>query len=187
MKCAAVTRIGLVRPGSASPGLGMATFLKPNMLGSPAIVACNICRVKPARNAQGDPKRSRLGQRRSAPLSRKPLNCQLWPRIAYQWLLLATEHEEKDAEKAEQAPARCRQDRNQDRVPEIPAGIGPNGRLKLCEAAGVDQLPQRPHAGEKEPVAGDRLGAVIDQQDKARCQADQTDEAEEESDHGRQS
>jgi hypothetical protein len=45
--------------GSASPGLGMATFLKPNMLGSPAIVACNICRVKPARKCpEGDQRRS---------------------------------------------------------------------------------------------------------------------------------
>src|SRR4029077_2861983 len=100
------------------------------------------------RNAQGDPRRSstiqddqrrsRLGQRRSAPPSREPLSCQLWPRIAYQRLFLATEHEEKDAEKAEQAPARRRQARNKDRIPEIPAGKGPNCRLELCEAAGVD-------------------------------------------------
>src|SRR5438105_15272741 len=32
----------------------MTTFLKPNMLGSPAIGAHNICRVQPSRNARGD-------------------------------------------------------------------------------------------------------------------------------------
>src|SRR4029078_7921121 len=128
----------------------------------------------------GQPKR--LGAITSPKVSRYPPTSR--PRVADQRLFLAAEQKEDDAQATQDAPAWCRQNGHHHRVPEQAAGIGLNGRLKFCEAAGIDQRPQRPNAGEEEPVAGNRLRAVIDQQDKARGQADQTDKAKEETDHG---
>src|SRR6185369_4969948 len=118
----------------------------------------------------GQPKR--LGAITSPKVSRYPPTSR--PRVADQRLFLAAEQKEDDAQATQDAPAWCRQNGHHHRVPEQAAGIGLNGRLKFCEAAGIDQLPQRPDAGEEEPVAGNRLRAVIDQKDKA----------EEETDHG---
>src|SRR6476646_136645 len=107
MKCAAAVRIGLARPGKASPALGMATFLKPNMLGPPAIADRNICRTAACRNGLPITSWQEVGFRGSR--AREATHCRSRPCVADQRLLLAAEHKEENAEKAEEAPAWRRQ------------------------------------------------------------------------------
>src|ERR1044071_2424891 len=77
------------------------------------------------------------------------------PRVADQRFLLAAEYKEKNAEKAQNATAwRCQNGHHQ-WVPQVASGIGLDRRLELRQAAGVEQLPQRAHIGEKDHVPGD--------------------------------
>src|SRR5262249_14318608 len=114
MKCVLAVRIGLARPGNASPGLGIATFLNANIFGSAAIAFRHVCRVEPGRT--GPCITSRKGCRvdftraRATPRSR--------PYVPDQRLFLPTEQKKKDPEDAEQAPARRRQDRDHKRIPQ---------------------------------------------------------------------
>src|ERR1700741_555947 len=90
-------------------------------------------------------RRSRLCQHHQMPRL-FPARTRLRSCVADQRLPLAPKNEKEDAENTEQAPARRLQNRDHEGVPQIATGIGPDYRLKLGEASGIDQLPQRPHA-----------------------------------------
>src|SRR5262249_33917161 len=117
MKCVLAVRIGLARPGNASPGLGIATFLKPNIFGSPAIALRNICRVEPGRNGPCITPRKAcrvdFTPARATPRSR--------PYVPDQRLFLPTEQKKKDPEDAEQAPARPPPARAHNQLPHAPS------------------------------------------------------------------
>jgi hypothetical protein len=111
--------------------------------------------------------RSRLRERGGLP------NTALRPHIADQRLFLAAEQKEHDSEHAEHAPTGRRKDRDHERIPEIPAGVGFNHRPELRQAAGVGKLPDGANAGQKKHVTGNRLGAIVDHQDEAGGQEDE--------------
>ena len=77
--------------------VGMAIFLKPNMVGSPEIFDRNISLRAAVRNAAAD---HGLGQPRRRSRSRV---VQSLARVADQRLLLAAEQQQQNAENAEQA------------------------------------------------------------------------------------
>src|SRR4029079_502320 len=170
MKCAAAVRIGCSRPGSSSLGLGRATFLNPNirtLLKSLAAIYVETCAAGMACQIT-----SVAWQRR------------LWPYLANRRCLLATQKNKQDAQKAEHAPAWRGEERDHNLVPEETTGIRLDNWLEFGQACRIDELPKRPHVRQKQLVAGDRLGAVIDQENESACQADQANEAEQATDHG---
>src|SRR5258705_4585824 len=57
-------------------------------------------------------------------------------------------------------------------------------RLQQLEAGRVDRIPGFAELGDIEPVAGDRLGAVIDGKYETRGENPQAEGTQEEADHG---
>src|SRR5690242_4786987 len=69
------------------------------------------------------PQRSRLGQPATRRLHAN--GRRLRPRVADQGFFLASEHKAQNAKQAEQAPARCCQNTDHQRIPKVAAGVRP--------------------------------------------------------------
>src|SRR5689334_16457042 len=128
--------MALGRPGRASPAFGMATFLKPNMVVLLQSFPRNIGLALLPRNGPND---HVWASPRYAAFTR--MGGGLRPRVADQGFFLAPEHKAQNAKQAEQAPARCRQNTDHQRIPKVAAGVRPDYRLKAGKAAGIEQFP----------------------------------------------
>src|ERR1044071_7614419 len=178
MKCFSAVRIGLARPGNASFAVGMETdFLKPNIVWFSSIDVGNICPGQSSRNS-GANHVSEMGA--GAALTEMSSSA----RVADQRLFLAPEQDQQHAENAEQGPARRGEDRQHRRVPEKPAEMRFQRRFQLLQAAGIDELPEHAPGSEIDAVVDDRLRAVIDDQQKGRCERQKADKTQKKTDHG---
>src|ERR1700704_2930739 len=105
-------------------------------------------------------------------------------RVADERLLLAAEQHQYGAETREDEPGRRREHRQRHRIPQPFRDVALDRRLQQLEAGRMDRIPGIAELGDIEPVAGDRLGAVIDDKNETRGENPQAEGTQEKADHG---
>src|SRR5215211_3981988 len=173
--------MGVVRPGSASPGAGMSSFfLNENMGAAPVLRDTHQYRQRasPAHQASTS-YRSQI----SARFGHGGQSATSLAHIADERLLLAADQHQHGADDAEHQPCGGGEDAQHHGVPQPLRDVSLDRRLEQLQAARMDIVPDLAERRVHERASGDRLGAVVNESNEAAGEDQEADEAEQESDH----